>query len=229
MNDDWQHALNRVLAAWDSISNEQRQALVDQVRRAVEDNDPEALSALEAPTESATNTLLDHMSDISDVGGREIVQEASEQDQDISPVTVGDSVLAPIAGAVAILLATGLATAVGREALRIWGPRSTPGGVAGEIDEFVRQMPDRALRDQLGGALTNARNKGRMATLLAAPLAVWYATERNDANACGPCRSIDDHKFETLEAAEAAYPNGGYIDCEGGVRCRGGVVPVWES
>lgn len=229
MRDDWDHAITRLLGAWDTITNEQRTELVRLVREAVDADNVEALSNLDAPVDAASDLLAGFMVDMSSVGAGQITQEASEQGQQVEPVTVGENVLRPIAAATAILLATGLSAAVGREAMRIWGPTSTSTEVAAGVDEFVKNLPERGLRDQLGGALTNAQNRGRFATLLTAPPATWYATERNDSNACGPCRDIDDHQFNSLQDANAAYPNGGYINCKGGVRCRGSVVPVWES
>lgn len=229
MRDDWDHAITRLLGAWDTITNEQRTELVRLVREAVDADNVEALSNLDAPVDAASDLLAEFMVEMAAIGAGQVAQEASEQGQQVEPVTIGENVLGPIAAATAILLATGLAAAAGREAMRIWGPDSTSTEVASGVDEYIRNLPERGLRDQLGGALTNAQNRGRSATMESDPPTTWYATERNDSNACGACRRIDDHQFDSQEAANKAYPNGGYIHCKGGVRCRGAVVPVWEN
>jgi HK97 family phage portal protein len=45
---------------------------------------------------------------------------------------------------------------------------------------------------------------------------------------CSPCKDIDGTEFDDLDAVRAAYGAGGYLRCEGGVRCRGTVTAVWE-
>lgn len=44
---------------------------------------------------------------------------------------------------------------------------------------------------------------------------------------CDHCRHEDGSEFDTIEAAEAAYPTGGFRECQGLLRCRGTVVAVW--
>lgn len=229
MKDDWQHEMDRLIAAWDRITGEQRTELVEQVREAVANDDVGALSELVVSTDAADDLLTAHMVAMALIGANEVVAEAQEQEVETEPVVPSEDDIHILARVVVTMLARGLGDSAGREAMRVWGPESTPEEVASHIDEYIRSLSDRALRDQLGGAMTNAQNKGRFSTLLSAPQAVWYASERNDSNACGPCSRIDDHKFTTLEDAYRAYPNGGYANCEGGVRCRGGVVPVWGT
>lgn len=47
---------------------------------------------------------------------------------------------------------------------------------------------------------------------------------------CRYCREVDRRWLgNTFTEALAEYPNGGYIRCEGGTRCRGMVVAVWRG
>jgi len=83
--------------------------------------------------------------------------------------------------------------------------------------------------DQLGGALSNAQNTARIATMRSAPVAAYYADETLDQNTCGPCADVDGKWLgNDLDNVEELYPNGGYRDCEGRERCRGTVVAVWR-
>jgi hypothetical protein len=54
------------------------------------------------------------------------------------------------------------------------------------------------------------------------------ASEKLDRNTCKPCRDLDGTVFKDLAEAERAYGNGAYVNCLGGVRCRGQVVAVWD-
>lgn len=253
MHDDWERELARLMSRWDQITAEQRAELLDQVRAAAESGDLLALAELEIDTDNAEELLTEFMINMAAIGADQVVAEASAQGVEVEPEVPEGGVLAEIALVVVVLLAMGLALAVGREALRLMSPGGgappppggppnprreapghnpptgpTPDEVVRKVDEFIRDLPDRALRDQLGGALTNAQNRGRFESMLRAPSAAWYASERNDPSACDPCRKIDNRRFDSLEQAMLAYPNGGYVGCEGGIRCRGGVVPIWD-
>jgi len=56
---------------------------------------------------------------------------------------------------------------------------------------------------------------------------MYVASEINDQNECTPCSDIDGTTFDSVQAAGDAYPNGGYLYCEGGMRCRGTVIAIW--
>lgn len=229
MQVEWETLIDRLIAAWSAIKNIQFKALVDQVREAAEAHDVEALGELTVPTGEAVELLQAYMVEMAGLGASEVVTEAAEQGVEVEPAVPGEDELSALAAVTVALLAAGLAAAVGREALRLLTPESEADRIARQVQEYLDSLTDRELRDQLGGALTNAQNRARFATMLTAPSATWYAAERNDPHACQPCKLIDNHKFESLDSAFLAYPNGGYVDCHGGVRCRGGVIPVWEE
>ena len=75
-------------------------------------------------------------------------------------------------------------------------------------------------------------NAGRIETVEQAerkPAWLW-SSEVLDGATCGPCARIDQTEWETLEEARKHYPDGqGYVNCEGGGRCRGTLVFVWED
>lgn len=78
----------------------------------------------------------------------------------------------------------------------------------------------------LGGG---AQNVGRKAALAAVGgERTLYASEVLDRNTCGPCQAVDGTDYAREDDALADYPSG-YRSCEGGVRCRGTLVAVWES
>ncbi len=229
MQEHWEYHRDRLVAAWESITAMQRAAIMRQIEIAVEEEDVEALANIEVPTDEASELLIGSMMAIAVVGAEEIEAEARSQGILAKAVVPREAVLAPHARVVVELLAASLAAVVGREALRLWGQKPGETSIPTQIDEFLRAMSTRALIDQLGGALTAGQNRGRHSTMLAAPKGAWYASERNDPRACKPCKGIDGYKFPTLDDADAAYPNGGYVDCYGGYRCRGGVIPIWEE
>ncbi len=230
--------LEDLLEAWAAVSEQQFDELVRQVEGIASSDNIEGLSDLAVPTFEATTELYAAMEDAAERGGLQIVLEAAEQGVELQiPIKIADwarvdiqdairlSVLAARARATADRLASGLCDAVQTEAMRLWGLTD----IGTRVREFMDELSDRALRDELGGALHAAQNHGRFAVVLTEPHPVWYATEHLDRSACGPCKSVDGKQFESREGALAAYPNGGYIDCEGGVRCRGQAVPVWEA
>lgn len=238
MRDDWDDLLGRLLVEWDPITSVQSQELQAQVRQVVDQNDIEALEDLAVSTADASKLLGDYLLAMFEVGEDQIHLDRVDQGvSDLLPCwrVVGaatkDEVASLLgrAGVIVSNLAKGLCSAVSKLVLRLWGAVTTGDQMASEVREFIAGLSDRALRDELGGGLTYAMNQGRFAAQLRSNPSAWYATERNDPAACGPCRRIDETQFATLAAAMAAYPSGGYKDCEGGVRCRGGVVPVWEA
>jgi hypothetical protein len=142
---------------------------------------------------------------------------------------VQEATLSPVADAAAALLASGLAQTAGREALRQARYGRTAAETIDAVDALLDGLSDRALRDTLGGTLSQAQNAGRLATLAVAPKARYYGDETIDGNACQPCADIDGVELPTLDAANLAYGGGGYLFCEGGDRCRGTMRAVWET
>jgi hypothetical protein len=86
--------------------------------------------------------------------------------------------------------------------------------------------------DQIQGMIAQAVNQSRMDVFTDADedgnRISLYASELLDGNTCGPCMDVDGQDMSQDEAFEM-YAGGGYIECEGGPRCRGTVVAVYEG
>ncbi len=227
---DWQDRLAGLLAAWTVVTAAQRQALVDQIEQAVDAGNLDQLATLTVDSDTAALLLADALTAMAEDGLAEMAAEADRQGVTVpDDLTVDSDRLTTVAGTVAALLAAGLAGAAGRRAMQVATPQATGAEVADQVADYLRSLSDTFLRDHLGGALSAAQATGRHAVLAAAPPALYAASEILDANTCRPCEQIDGHLFASLDDAQAAYANGGYIDCEGFLRCRGIYVAVWDD
>lgn len=129
------------------------------------------------------------------------------------------------AEAAALTLANGLATAASKKAAAV--SALAPDEAATTVRDYLSSLSDAALDEQLGGATHQAYNSGRRAYMAeAGPKEIW-ASEILDQNVCANCNAIDGTEWQTLAEAEVAYPVGGYVECEGGLRCRGTLVAVY--
>jgi HK97 family phage portal protein len=229
VNAAWESALVSLLAAWRPVTADWEEELAESIRIAVDAGDVTALSRLAVFTDDATQVLAEHMITLAVAAAEQMADDARAQGVTTDAGEPDEDNLSGYAGAVAGLLGAGLAAAAGREALRLLTPESTGAGLARQVTDFIDGLSDRPLRDQLGGALSNAQNTGRIATLREAPSAAYYANERLDANTCRFCREVDGRWLgNTLEEVERTYPNGGYTECAGRERCRGTVTAVWR-
>lgn len=89
----------------------------------------------------------------------------------------------------------------------------------------------KAAQDQARQTVHEAAGKGRAAAadVLTTPKRI-YASELLDASTCVPCSHVDGKPYDTEDEALDDYPNhGGYTSCEGGDRCRGTLVYVWDE
>lgn len=230
-----EEALAALLEAWGPVAEAQYEALAEQIEAAVDAGDTEALATLVVDSAAGVKALRSALADMAETAAGQMAEEAAEQDVKVRPPKVDKALrnafgseLIEIAVVTASLLAADIAASAGREALRLLTPGAVGREVAEQVGGFLRGLKNWFRRDQLGGALHRAQNAGRIATLAAAPTARYVATERNDSNRCDPCAEIDGTEFGDLDAVRAAYGAGGYLRCEGGVRCRGTVTAVWE-
>lgn len=100
--------------------------------------------------------------------------------------------------------------------------------VGDAVREYLDGLTYAGVRASFVAMLTRAQAAGRMATLLLAPTARYYASEELDKSTCKPCRKVNEELLGTdLDEVQRLYPTGGYIHCEGRERCRGFVVPIW--
>jgi HK97 family phage portal protein len=239
----YEAALEQLLAAWDArVLPGQYAAIAGQVQEAVDSGQPDDLSALTVGTDTALAVLRPALADAADAAARQMAAEAARQGVTVDAPTVDEALrdslglvlafggeLVAVAAAVVNLLAGDLTAAAGREALRLYTPGADGSSVATRVTNFLRGLVGARRRDLLGSALHRAINLGRLATLRQAPTATYEACEVMDSNTCAPCSAIDGTVFADLAAAEAAYGAGAYRECEGGDRCRGTVVAIWEA
>lgn len=242
VREQYDTALNTLLTDWEPIAEAQIRELADAIETAVDDEDLTALASITAPTGDAEIVLSRALAAMATTAAEQMADEAAEQGVTVTVPAVSEALsnragrmvafgdeLTQIASATATLLGDDMARQAAVEALRQYAPGAVGSRVAESVKGFLRGLKNRFRRDQLGGAMHRATNLGRIAVLEEAPVAVYTATEKNDANRCAPCAEIDGTRFADLDQVRAAYGAGGYQQCEGGARCRGTVKATWED
>jgi hypothetical protein len=229
VQEDWEQALADLMDRWGQVSEDQRADLVEQVRDAVAAGDLAALATLSVDTGDAEDELTAAMTDLAEVAAQQMADEAAAQGAETAAGVAETAALAAVAGAMVGLLGAGLAVSAGMEALRVATPGRTADEVAVDVETHLAALSDSHLAAHLGGALSAAQIRGRLATLEIAPVAAWEASEINDRNRCGPCSDEDGTEFKTLDDAWEVYGSGTYIFCEGRWRCRGTIVATWDD
>lgn len=225
----WQETLDSVLADWPDIVADQLTGLAAQIRQAVNAGDKAALANLTVDSGPAAELLAVAMLELAETSAEQMAAEAAAQGVRVEPPPPDESHLEGVAVAVAALLAAALATAAAGAALRLAVPGADGEQVAAQVVDELSGPPSRSVRDQIGGALSTAQASGRFAVLREAPTATYRASEQLDHRTCANCRAIDGTVFKDLDEAEAAYGNGAYVACLGGIRCRGQVVATWNG
>lgn len=232
----WEQALSSLLLQYRTISSTQRTDLVDQVINAIESGQPSKLALTAASTGDGPGIVQQAMINVATRAAEALIEEAAQQGVKINMerVRLDTQVMGSVARARTMIASQYYAQQASGKALQIAGfdnSTATQVRAADEVDHFLAGLSDRTLRDHLGAALTAAQNQGRMAALAAAPesagTAEYVAAEFLDKNTCDNCRKVDGTHFGDLAEADAAYPTGGYVACEGMARCRGTVVAIW--
>jgi HK97 family phage portal protein len=244
MRQDHEAALDTLLTDLASTDDDWIDELGDQIEQAIDDNDTEALASLSLDSTDAADTIRAALGSAAQQAADRMADEAKQQGVKVTAPKVDEALTArlrpgmivnfgdelnAIATAVASLIASGLAASAAQEAVRRFVPGVSGKTVATAVKDKLRALKGVFKRDQLGGAIHRAQNVGRIATLEVAPEAHWVASEKNDANTCGPCKAIDGTSFATLAEVTAAYGAGPYHACQGGVRCRGTVTAQWNT
>lgn len=103
--------------------------------------------------------------------------------------------------------------------------------VRGELEQFLADTGQAGTVDRMHQANQVALGAARVDTVQNyagnKPTRI-YASELLDANTCTRCASIDGTEYDTLELAQEDYPYGQYVNCQGGSRCRGILVIVYD-
>jgi hypothetical protein len=243
MRDALDTALAELGTAWADLTEAQKQQLVDQIRDAAQHGQLTDLANLQVDTAAAAAALTASMVAVALLASRLLAAEAAEQDVTVAVQHLGPDAFQPVAQVVAGLLGDELRITAARAALRT-GPDAAPAEVAAVAQAALDDLSTASADKQLGGTLHGAMNAGRVATLRRAPEGALYASEKNDRNTCRPCREVNGRwlgNISDLDQADrhpsertgvlALYPDGaygGYINCLGGINCRGTVVGVWR-
>ncbi|NUS83661.1 MAG: hypothetical protein HOY75_13175 [Streptomyces sp.] len=237
MDQAWHDAVDATLKEWADVQTVQREQITAAVKGAAEADDLDRLDKLTVDSDDGARLLIARMIGYAREAGEAQQAEAEAQGVTVPDWSLDDEALTAaairdrlrqIGRTAARVLATGLVQSATRQAMRVWGS-GTAAQVAAQVDEHLAALSQAAVEEQVGAAMTAAQNEGRFAVLAVAPPAEYTATEILDKNSCKPCRDIDGRRFTTLPDARAAYPTGGYTECQGGARCRGTLVTVWPQ
>jgi HK97 family phage portal protein len=237
MDAQHQQAVDQLTAQYQQqITPDQQQQALGQIWQAVESGTIGALGALVIEYEAAKALLLLAMLAFGQTAARQAVREAAEQGVTIQAIAPASAQLEGLAESTAALMASELGTAAGREATRAAGGIAAPdpGQVVQHVEVFLQGLSTAGRDAHLGGALAAAANQARHGTFVNGPRCELISSEVRDKATCGPCSDIDGHSFgysddpDSVADASAAYPTSGYINCEGGERCRGALIARYE-
>lgn len=229
MQDDWESALNQLLTDFNKIDDEWQKSLLEQIKHMAASGSLLDLLGLKLDTTSGAALLESAMYELAKGAAHKVADEGAAQGVNVLPAYPRRAEISTLAQVVIAQLGTEIALSAGREAVRVSGSGTSADDVASKVGEHLTTLTDARPRLQLGGALTSAQHSGRISTLLAAPSAAYYSSEVLDGRTCKYCAAVNRRWLgNTLAEANALYPRAGYIDCEGGIRCRGTIVAVWR-
>lgn len=226
----WETQTTSLVDSWADIKAQQIDALIADIEAAVEAADATALASLSAPV-LGVDVIGDQMVAMAEESITAARAEAAAQGVTIGLLDIADlePLLRSRAEAVASLLSRSISEAAARQALQRYGAEVLdPAVVAEGVRAHLDELGDSYLNDQLGGALTQAQNTGRLAVMSQAPARI-YGSELLDQNTCENCVDVDGTEYGSPSEAQADYPTGGYSECLGGPRCRGTLVAVYDE
>ena len=229
LDKEWDAQTGTLVQQWQAIRSDQ----VAELTAAIADagGDLGALASL-AATPSGADLIASALKTMASLGAAQAVAEAIRQGRTAASTPTLDHLhpeLEARAGALEQLLAQSISQAASTKAVQLSGGAIDPADVSSQVGDYLNALSDAYLRDQLGGALSAAMNAGRLAAMDTVGTGTYYASELLDTNTCPPCEDVDGTEYATAEEAAADYPAGGYRDCQGGPRCRGTVVKVYDE
>jgi hypothetical protein len=208
---------------------------IDQVQAAIAGADGDLAELATIDVEPIKpDVIRDHLDAAAAEGRAQAEREAKSQGVKAVRAAAADeddvaAELEERASAITQLLRGALVEASRRQAVQRTGNGVTAGEVADQVREYLDGLSDAFLEEQLGGALMQAMNAGRREFMRANSPTQVYASELLDDNTCDPCADVDGTEYPTVEDSEADYPAGGFVECEGGLRCRGTIVAVYTG
>lgn len=225
---EWDTQTTTLVQQWQAVRAQQ----VAQLQQAITDAEGELATLATLAATPAGGTLIESaLKTMAQLGAAQAVAEASRQGATatVPSLTHLDAELEARAAALEQLLAQSISQAASTKAVQLTGGALEPAAVSTQVGDYLAGLSDAYLRDQLGGALSAAQNAGRLAAMDHNQATRFYASELLDTNTCEPCEEIDGTEYATAEAAAVDYPAGGYRDCQGGPRCRGTVVAIYDE
>lgn len=233
----WEQARDEMLSQWPATAQPMVDDLTAQAEQVAAADDLGAFGALAVSTAvvaAVAAVLAAAAATVAAGAVAQVVAEAAAQGVTLTvPEDAGRARAQAAAQAAAGVIAAGYATGAGRAGLQHAGPETAPATVAEKVRQHLDDLSTSQrgwVADNIGAALSAAQNAGRMAALTAADPrpAGFRAVEANDTNTCQPCRDVDGAEYTTVTEAAADYPTAGYHACEGGLRCRGYLFPIWR-
>lgn len=216
--------INGFVAQWvQNLSLAQGDAILGAVRAAVASDDLTQLSAFRPDHGDLTAELAARMTQGYEAGVAAATLEARRQGvTDLAAIGEPDAALfTTMADVAASSMAQSLASGGVREAMRRYRPGVAASAVETGVRAYLDSLSESFARDLANNMVGEGVNAGRAAVMAAGPRARYYASEVRDQNTCSACLAIDGQEFASLDDAEAAYPTGGYAECQGRLRCRG--------
>lgn len=229
MDADYEDAVSSLVSAWSDVREGQINELVDIIAQ-TDPSDLQALAAIAAQDGLGAEAIADIMHDLADKGAAAAVQEAKSQGVTSATVPDLDDVkesLTTRAESVDVLLTRALSEAAARKAVSLAGSSLDADTIANDVGTYLKGLTDTYLEEQFSGVASQAQNAGRRKVLNEQDPTSLYASELLDKATCTSCKAIDGKQYDSVEAAEADYPSGGYKDCKGGPKCRGTLVGIY--
>jgi hypothetical protein len=226
---NWANSVAQLVADWQSIRAAQIAELATQIAEA--NGDLANVAQIQAAA-AGGDLIAARLTAMAHTGALEAVAEAAAQGVPgaVPPdLATLEAELAARGAALEQLLANSLSQAAAGKAVQITGGSLTASDVAAQVTDYLAGLSDTYLADTFGGAMSAAQNAGRMAAMDENNATLFYASELLDVNTCDPCAEIDGTEYATAADAAVDYPAGGYRDCDGGPRCRGLVVAVYDE
>lgn len=230
VQDDYEAALAAALAAWPALAAPMVADLATQAEQHVAAGNVAALAGLgvgAAAVDGIAAALADRMLSLAGSAARQVVAEAAAQGVTVQPVEPDEDRIGQVAAVAAALIAGAYAAAATRRALQ------APADVAAAVREVLDGMStaDRGtVAAEIGAALSQAQGQGRIAAMASTPAVAYEGVEDAEpaANRCAACAAAAGRRYESLAAALQDRPNGMQLGaCEGGMRCRGYLRPLW--
>lgn len=225
----WQNAVTTLFGTWKTTVTK---AQIEQLSEAVRNTaDLGKLSTIEV-TPQGKDLLIDAMSAMFNAGASMAMQELEDQGQTKFELPNAETHLDKFtarASAVDNVAARTLGNMGSAKAVSASGGTLTRAQVGDHVQGYLEGLTHSMLKDRLAGSMTQAMNAGRRAVMSEGPPAEYYASEILDNNTCEQCTSVDGTQYNNVGESESDYPGGGYVNCEGGERCRGTIVAVYKE